>query len=113
MTGTNHSDVNVHIVRVPTAIKVLGFADDSPCPVAGGYLESFDHEAENGRGYGTFTREIGKAMVFAGPDTAFEFWRRVPKCRPLRPDGKPNRPLTATTIELIAVARAEEMAPRP
>ena len=81
-------------------IKAEGFVTNTPCPHAGQFVESFNHEAVNGRGYGCFTKDIRLAMQFATMGEAIAFWRRVPKNRPTRPDGKPNRPLTALTITI-------------
>lgn len=80
-----------------TIMKVVGFANFAPCSITGQYLESFDHEADGGRGYGTFTFDRDRAMKFDNFAHAIEFWRKVPRCMPLRPDGEPNRPLTCTT----------------
>jgi hypothetical protein len=41
-----------------------------------------------------------EGMDFEDTIAAWEFWRTQSKRMPLRPDGKPNRPLTAYTIEL-------------
>ena len=79
-------------------IKAVAFANGTPCPHADQWLKSFDHEAFNGRGHGTFTSEISDALQFATGAAAFEFWGRQSSTRPLRPDGKPNKPLTALTV---------------
>ena len=81
-----------------TLMKVVGFAGGHPCPIAGQYLESFDHEAHDGLGFGTFVLNPTHAMRFKDLVEAAEFWKTVPLCRPMRPDGQPNRPLTATTV---------------
>lgn len=81
----------------------LGFANGLPCPHTGQYLRSFDHEAADGLGYGVFTPIRKRAKRFASHEELFEFWKKVPKCRPLRPDGKPNRPLTALTVTMEPV----------
>ena len=70
----------------------------------GVYLRSFDHEAFDGQGNADFTDEIADAMRFADHGKAMEFWNRIPKCKPLRPDGKPNKPLSATTVEIVKIA---------
>lgn len=64
------------------------------------YLESFDFEAHGGQGFALFTNDKAKAKRFADTESAFEFWRTTSKTVPTRPDGKPNRPLTAATIEI-------------
>ena len=39
-------------------------------------------------------------MRFATRGDAMNFWRAPSKTRPTRMDGKPNRPLTALTVEI-------------
>ena len=81
-------------------IKALGFASGAPCPFAGQYLKSFDFNANGGLGYGEFTSEIIEAKKFADGGVAMEFWRTQSSVCPYRADGRPNRPLTSTTVEL-------------
>jgi len=78
-------------------IKAEAFANGAPCPHAGQWVETFDHDAFEGRGYGTFTPDPAKAMCFDTGVAALLFWRKQSSVRPLRPDGEPNRPLTALT----------------
>lgn len=59
-----------------------------------GYLKAFDPERHQGRGEARFTGDKNKALRFSS-ENAFECWRLASKRRPFRPDGKPNRPLTA------------------
>lgn len=75
-----------------------GFASGNFCPVEGQYLKSYDPEAHDGRGDATFTRDRSEAMRFSDVVAALDLWKAVPKCRPLRPDGEPNRPLTAFSV---------------
>jgi hypothetical protein len=92
--------------KMPTAyiIIAVGFADDSVhCPHAGQYLESFDHDAYDGRGYGTFTSNVSDAKRFNSAVDAMTFWNLQSCVRPLRPDGQPNKPLTALTIAVEAL----------
>ena len=83
------------------AIQAVGFVNGMPCDHAGQYLESFDPDAYGGRGYVTWTPDLSKAMRFTSVVEAFEMRWRQPTVLPLRPDGKPNRPLTAYTTEII------------
>jgi hypothetical protein len=82
-------------------LQVVEFANGAPCPIAGQYLKSFDFNAHRGRGYGYFTRDIREAMTFADVGEALEFWRTVSTDYPVRKDGKPNRPLTSTTCQIV------------
>jgi len=92
-------------------IRAMGFANGTPCPHVGQYVESFDHEAHDGRGYATFTSDLAKAMKFKQHGDAFEFWRKVPNNKKKRPDGKPNRPFTALSVEIIDEAKAAVLPP--
>jgi hypothetical protein len=79
-------------------IKAVAFANGEPCPIAGQYLQSFNCEAYNGRGYAVWTDDLKKALKFDNATEAMLFWRQQSRRKPKRPDGKPNRPLTSTTI---------------
>lgn len=81
-------------------IIAMGFANGVPCPHEGEYLKAFDFEAYDGQGYGEFTKKIDEAKRFKDAAEAWSFWTTVPATRPLRPDGKPNKPLTALTIAI-------------
>lgn len=65
------------------------------------WLEDCDFEAHKGRGQAWLTRDKTKAKRFAEKGDAFEFWTTVPKRMPRRPDGKPNKPLTAYSVEIL------------
>jgi hypothetical protein len=71
-----------------------------PTLVLAGYLEWFDPEAHDGRGYVQFTALQAGAKQFASYAAVLEFLRTRPKIRPLRPDGKPNRPLTGLNFAI-------------
>lgn len=77
-------------------------------PVAGQYLTYFDpnaHEPE--RLYPTgevrFTHSARRALRFATLEEALTFWRQPSTVVPVRPDGAPNRPLTAFTVEIVSI----------
>jgi hypothetical protein len=63
-----------------------------------GFLKSFDPDANGGWGLITWTTDPEDAMVFATVGDALEMWKRQSTLLPLRPDGRPNRPLTAWTV---------------
>lgn len=65
------------------------------------FLMSYDPEAHDGRGDAAWTADPAKALKFESVLDALHFWKQVPASRPVRPDGKPNRPLTAFTITLV------------
>jgi hypothetical protein len=94
-----------------TVLRVLGFANNTPCPIADEYVMSFDVDARGGRGYGVFTPDLDKALRFDNFIDALKFYRQVSTVKPRRADGKPNRPLTSCHISFEPVK--DEQAPSP
>jgi hypothetical protein len=75
-------------------------------PLKGEYLVSFDAEAGNGQGFVLSTPDLQKARRFTFRE-AWETLGTEPRSKPKRPDGKPNRPLTATTWQILPVEGAD------
>lgn len=73
----------------------------------------FDLDAFDGIGSAAFTDNIEEAMVFASPGDLFATVTMTSTVRPLREDGHPNRPLTALTIEAVAVEVELEVPDEP
>lgn len=92
------------VMRIAHETGVIGNATGGAR--VGHYVESYDAEAYDGRGDVATTPDVEKARVFASPAEAMEAWRTVPKARPLRADGQPNRPLTAFTVEILPRSEA-------
>lgn len=67
-------------------------------PTAPTWVREYSPDGEGGRGRIRFTTERASAKRFASLQAALEEWRTVSKTHPIRPDGKPNRPLTAYTM---------------
>lgn len=67
----------------------------------GQYLEMFDPDAYEGRGAAKWTDQKERALKFPNAGAALEEWRRASTVRPLRPDGQPNRPLTAFSVGIV------------
>lgn len=102
------------MIAGPLVVRCLGLAgrvevvkSDGRSPV-GEYLAAFDAEAHGGRGEATFTRELAGAMVFPDVAAAWRFIGTRPHARPTRPDGKPNRPLMAFTLQILPRATADK-----
>ena len=74
------------------------------------YLHTYDIEAHDGRGAATVTADYTKAVQFASSHEALAAWRAQSKTRPTRADGKPNRPLTALSVELMPLSAAKALA---
>ena len=66
------------------------------------YLRSFDPAAYGGRGHAKVTHDIADAARFADAVAGWQEWKRESTVLPLRPDGQPNRPLTAYTVTFPA-----------
>lgn len=86
-----------------TVMILRGTALMAPTGFDGWYLKGFDFEAHDGQGEVDLTPKLADAKVFEDAAEAFAFYRRSPDCRPTRPDGKPNRPLTASTWEFASI----------
>lgn len=66
-----------------------------------GYLMSYDPDAHDGRGDMRVAVSKQKALRFESHQDAYTCYRQQSKKQPLREDGKPNRPLTAFTVEIL------------
>lgn len=67
------------------------------------YVRRFDPDANGGLGEVIWTQDVRLAWRFRDQVEAMEYWRQPSTVLPLRPDGKPNRPLTAYSISVIPV----------
>lgn len=74
--------------------------------VEGSYVKWYDPDAFGGRGDMKATTKIEEAKKFTHAGAAMEFYRQVSTVRPLRNDGRPNRPLTAFTVSIENVEDA-------
>lgn len=84
------------VIKIELADSAFGI----PSAIDGMYVEAFDHEAFNGRGDLVATPDKAKAMRFANIGEAMDFWKCQSAVKPFRPDGNPNRPLTAFTVSI-------------
>lgn len=87
-------------------MRFISKADGTPSEFDGKYLYSWNVNPEGG-GYEAAivaTPHSADAHHFADAAEALDAWRSR-AANPLnRPDGKPNRPLTAYTIEVLTLA---------
>jgi hypothetical protein len=65
----------------------------------GPYLQSSDPDAHLGQGDETWTDELSEAKRFATFMDAMDCWKAQSTLRPFRSDGRPNRPLTAYSVQ--------------
>jgi hypothetical protein len=91
----------------PVVIRCLGVVGrveavtcDGRTP-EGEYVRDYQPEKHGGHGEATFTRDLERAKVFPDVASAWRFIGQQPRSRPTRPDGKPNRPLMAFTLQIL------------
>ena len=88
-------------------IKIIGLADGQASSFEGMYVGNFDPSHSPPLGHWPQTSCIldvtprkDEAKAYNDAAAAWEDWRRIDERLPTRPDGKPNRPLTAFTVEI-------------
>jgi hypothetical protein len=82
-------------------IKIIACADGIARPEFDGrYVKTFTPDGHGGCGYLVTTDKIEEAKRYTSKADALEDWRAQSTTHPLRPDGKPNRPLTAFHCEI-------------
>lgn len=85
----------------PVVIRAIEYANYAmPCHFAGQYLAWYEPNGSAGSPLAGFTDDITHAKVFPDAGAAIAEWNRVRTVDPVRPDGRPNKPLTAITITI-------------
>lgn len=85
------------------AVACLGLADGSSAgELDGAWLVSYDPAGCDGYGEGAWSPDPADAALFT-PEEWAELWTAAPANRPLRPDGKPNRPITRFSTVVVPV----------
>lgn len=84
-------------MKLLKVVAAVGQVDEPNGDPAGAYIKSFEWGPEN-RGIAGLTGDPLEALQFDDAGKALDFWRQD---RGLRPDGMPNRPLTAFTCEIV------------
>lgn len=74
-------------------------------PHDGRYLASYDLDARDGRGDITSTEDPAAAIRFPNFQAALRTYWAISARYPRRPDGKPNMPLTAYSVEFVPLPR--------
>lgn len=85
-------------------IRIIEAADGTLCAESGRYVCDFDVRAHSGLGMFPVTANANEAKAFDTVAAALQFWRTQSRVRPLRPDKKPNRPLTAFTVQFVTLS---------
>jgi hypothetical protein len=68
------------------------------------YLQAYDPDRNRYAGHIELTPHKAQAMQFADFSRATEVWRQTSRTMPTRPDGRPNRPLTAFSASFVDAA---------
>jgi len=84
----------------PFLIMCVSSAQGDPTSHDGMYLCRYEPEAHDGRGLVEWSMSEERAIQFPTLVAAREAWMCVPRTRPTRDDGHPNRPLTAYTVSI-------------
>ena len=66
----------------------------------GWYLASYDADGNDGWGEAIWTDNPAESVAFPTATAAHACWTEQSRLRPVRPDGQPNRPLTAFSVLL-------------
>jgi hypothetical protein len=85
------ADTTTTEIRLRLVSLADGRTDGVP---VGRYLAAYEPEANDGYGMATWTADRENAMTFASGAEAAACYQAVPRNRPIRADGKQNRPLT-------------------
>jgi hypothetical protein len=84
-------------------IQIVGLVAGGGGPgLEGQYVESYTPDGNEGRGRLVLTPHVQAAKRYTGHGAALAEWKRVSATHPTRPDGKPNRPMTAFTVRIEA-----------
>lgn len=81
-------------------IQIMGVAPSGRPPPVPTWVKDADFDADGGRGFIAMTQKKGEAKRFEDAGLAMEYYRTASKVVPLRPDGKPNRPMTAYHVSI-------------
>lgn len=80
------------------SVGLYAYAHAGTGEAVNAWVKSYDPDAFDGRGDAAFTSDPDEALRFEHAGEALEFWKQTSVVRPVRPDGRPNRPLTAFTV---------------
>lgn len=82
---------------MPYVIQLILLVSGRPDPAEGLYVQHYDPGTYAGIGFVETTSDIDEARRFSEFQAALDYYRQP---FGMRPDGQPNRPLTAWTIEI-------------
>lgn len=74
---------------------------DVVTPHDGRYVKAWNPHTPFGVLAVTSTDDVSKARQFTNTAEAMKEWNTVSNIESVRPDGRPNKPLTAVTVEIL------------
>jgi hypothetical protein len=90
------------------AMQLISWADGQPLNCAGEYVKSVDVQlAPITTEWLTTTPNLREAYLWPNARAISDTYYEVLKSEPVRPDGEPNRPLTAVEVKLIKVEKKD------
>ena len=100
VTSTQTTYITPRFVMVLTGHQGIE-RPGQPVPSVGQFLRHYDPDFNHGNGHAEWTPHLSFAQRFETKEEAWALWQAVPRDKPTRPDGRPNRPLTAFTISIV------------
>lgn len=85
---------------MPYTLLVHCMANGAATPHDGKHVQRCEFDEPFGTLAMDSTSNPAEAMHFDTPGAAMDYWRTASTRYPLRPDGKPNRPLTGLTVSV-------------
>jgi len=79
-------------------VEMSGTVEFGDTPAKGAFLSSYDPDFKQGKGMVYWTDDPKRAQKFDRILDALNLYQTVSILKPLRVDGKPNRPLTSCTV---------------
>jgi hypothetical protein len=79
-------------------IRCVALSDGSPAEEEGLWLAGYDVNARQGHGRADWTDDPGEALLYPSNVAALEAWKTRCVVKPIRSDGRANRPLTRWTV---------------
>lgn len=90
-----------------TTMKILGLVNGSPTVFDREYVVEYDPGRRGVDRLGNAmlchlrtSPDLSEAFVYESTEDAWNDWQRVDPSDAVRPDGKPNRPLTAFNVKI-------------
>src|SRR5690242_5463101 len=98
---------------MPWGIYLIGLASGQSHPHCPGWVKYYDPSYVRPEGYDggilVVTQNPLEAMTFLTAQEAFEKWKETaPPPHDIRPDGQPNRPLTAFSVTVQRLPRVSQ-----